>query len=213
MQQVGHLIYSQPIKIHQTMSTTTTHEQSTKVITGLVRFSYVKVWKPEAMEDGDKKKYSVSLIISKEDKATLDKINAAVEAAKQDGKKRKWDGKMPPTLKLPLRDGDKERPDDEAYANSYFLNAVCTTKPGIVGTEKDKDGKPKEITDEAEVYSGCYGRASINFYPFNERGNKGVACGLNNIQKVKDGEALGGGRSKASDDFGDDFAADDDDLL
>lgn len=94
-----------------------------------------------------------------------------------------------------------ERPDDVAYAGCYFVNANSATAPGIV----DADRQP--ILDRSEVYSGVYGRASINFYAFNSNGNKGIACGLNNLQKIKDGEPLGG-KSRAEDDFATD--ADDD---
>lgn len=181
---------------------------NTKVVTGLVRFSYLHVWEPYAMEEGQKKKYSASIIIPKSDKETLKKINKAIENAKIQGKAKNFGGKIPANLKTPLRDGDEERPDDEAYENSYFINANSTTKPGIV------DRNCNQIFDQDEVYSGCYGRASINFYAFNSSGNKGIACGLNNIMKVKDSEALGG-RSRAEDDFNDGFVfeEDDDDLL
>ena len=106
-------------------------------------------------------------------------------------------------LKTPMRNGDLERPDDEAYANSYFINANSAAAPGIV----DADRQP--IIDRSEVYSGVYGRASINFYAFNSNGNKGIACGLNNLQKIKDGEPLGG-KSRAEDDFA---TADDENFL
>ena len=98
--------------------------------------------------------------------------------------------------KLPLRDGDVEREDDEVYAGHYFVNANANTKPGIV----DKHGQP--IMDSTEFYSGCYGYASISFYPFNANGNRGIACGLNNLMKTADGDPLGG-RSRAEDDFKD----------
>lgn len=176
---------------------------STKVVTGLVRLSYLHIWEPSAVEEGQEKKYSASLIIPKSDKATLDKIRAAINSAKEEGK-AKFGGKIPASLKLPLRDGDAERPDDEAYANSYFLNANAKTKPGIV----DKDVNP--ILEQDQVYSGCYGRVSITFYAFNTSGNKGIACGLNHIQKIKDGEPLGG-RTRAEDDFAEAF--EDDDLM
>lgn len=179
--------------------------QSTKVITGKCRLSYVHLFEPAAAQEGGEKKYSVSLIILKSDKATLAKIKAAIEVAKEQGKNSKYGGKVPANLKLPLRDGDVERPDDEAYANSYFINATSKQKPGLV----DKDLNP--ILDQADLYSGCYGRASINFFPFNTSGNKGVACGLNNVQKLAEGEALGG-RSRAEDDFSD-GVEDDDDLI
>ncbi|WP_307992447.1 DUF2815 family protein [uncultured Clostridium sp.] len=164
----------------------------TKVITGVVRFSYANVWEPKSINGSDEK-YSVSLIIPKNDTNTIQEIKDAVEVAKQEGKS-KFGGKIPANLKLPLRDGDIERPEDEAYKDSYFVNANSKDRPQIV----DKNVKP--ILDQSEVYSGCYGRVSITFYAFNSNGNKGIACGLGNIQKIKEGEPLSG-RSSASDDF------------
>jgi hypothetical protein len=166
---------------------------SNKVITGKVRFSYANVFEPKSINGSDPK-YSVSLIIPKEDKVTIDKIKAAIEVAKQEGLS-KLGGKIPANLKTPLRDGDIDRPDDPAYADSYFVNANSTIRPGIV------DANLQPIIDSTEFYSGCYGRASIVFYAYNANGNKGIACGLQNLQKLEDGEPLGG-RSRAEDDFG-----------
>lgn len=173
----------------------------TKVITGpRTRWSYANVWEPKSINGGTPK-YSVSLIIPKSDTATVAKIRAAIEAAYQDGQaKLKGSGKTVPSLaslKTPLRDGDIDRPDDPAYENSYFINANSATAPGIV----DSDRNP--ILTHSEVYSGVYGRASINFYAFNSNGNKGIACGLNNLQKIADGEPLGG-KISAEMDFADD---------
>ena len=167
---------------------------ATKVVTGKVRLSYAHVWEPASINDS-KPKYSVSLIIPKSDKETIKKINAAVDAAIEEGI-AKFGGKKPnrAALKLPLRDGDTER-EDEAYKNSFFVNANSTTAPQIV------DRAVNPILDREEVYSGCYARVSINFYAYNTNGNRGIACGLGNIQKVADGEPLGG-RSNAKDDFG-----------
>ena len=170
---------------------------ATKVITGVnTRWSYANVWEPKAMEGG-KPKFSVSLIIPKSDTVTVGKIRAAIEEAYRDGQsKLKGNAKSVPalsTLRTPLRDGDLERPDDPAYANAYFVNANSTSAPGVV------DANRNEILDKSEVYSGCYGRASISFYAFNANGNKGIACGLNNLQKIKDGEPLGGKVSAESD--------------
>lgn len=184
---------------------TTTDARPTKVITGKVRFSYLHVWEPKAIADEGDPKYSVALIIPKSDKATIKAIKDAIEAAKEAGKTSKFGGKIPANLKLPLRDGDEERPDDEAYANSYFLNASGKNKPGIV----DKNAKP--ILDQDEVYSGCFGRASITFYAFNTSGNKGIACGLNHIMKTHDGEPLGG-MSTAESDFAEIVVDDEDEL-
>lgn len=182
--------------------TTPTTNQTTKVITGKCRLSYVHIFKPQAIDDSTEPKYSVCLLIPKSDKATLTKIKAAVEAAKQAGI-AKYGGKIPANLKTPLRDGDEERSDQPEYAGCYFLNASSKTKPGVIDRNKE------EILDSTEVYSGCYGRASLNFFAFNTAGNKGVACGLNNIQKLADGDYLGG-RSRAEDDFADDLGDDDD---
>ena len=170
----------------------------TKVITGInTRWSYVNAWEAKSI-NGGAPKFSVSLIIPKSDTKTIEKIQAAIQAAYEEGQgKLKGNGKSVPALsvlKTPLRDGDAERPDDEAYADAYFINANSATAPGIV----DADRNP--ILDRSEVYSGVYGRASINFYAFNSNGNKGIACGLNNLQKMKDGEPLGG-KSRAEDDF------------
>jgi len=176
-------------------------ENLTKVVTGKVRFSYANVWEPKSINGGDEK-YSVSLIIPKSDKKTIADIKAAIEQAKKDGAS-KFGGKVPGNLKLPLRDGDVDRADDEAYKDSYFVNANSKDRPGVV------DKNVKAILDQNELYSGCYGRASITFYAFNQNGNKGIACGLQNLQKLSDGEPLSG-RSRAEDDF---TTADDDDFL
>lgn len=173
---------------------------STKVVTGEVRFSYVNVFEPKSINGSDEK-YSVSLLIDKRDTKTIEAIERAIEAAKQAGV-AKFGGKIPPVLKLPLRDGDTERPDDENYAGKMFVNANCKTKPGLI----EKNGM--EIIDTTEFYSGCYGKASVTFYAFNSNGNKGIACGLNNIMKTRDGEPLGG-KSRAVDDFANDIEEDD----
>ena len=172
-----------------------------KVITGpRTRWSYANVWEPKSI-NGSTPKYSISLLIPKDDKETVEKIKAAIQAAYEEGAaKLKGNGKSIPPLaaiKTPLRDGDVERPDDPACVGHYFINANNASKPGIV------DANRQEIIDRSEVYSGVYGRASINFYAFNSNGNKGIACALNNLQKIKDGEPLGG-HSRAEDDFADD---------
>ena len=171
---------------------------ATKVITGVnTRWSYANVWETKAMEGG-KTKFSVSLIIPKSDTVTVGKIKTAIGEAYREGQsKLKGNAKSVPalsTLRTPLRDGDLERPDDPAYANAYFVNANSATAPGVV------DANRNEIMDKSEVYSGCYGRASISFYAFNANGNRGIACGLNNLQKLRDGEPLGG-RASAESDF------------
>ena len=178
-----------------------TIKNPTKVITGKnTIMSYLNVNEPKVPLGGGTPKYSVSLIIPKSDTVTVAKIRAAIQAAYEEGQsKLKGNSKFVPALediKTPLRDGDKDREGDEAYQNAWFVNANSTTKPGVVDTDR------QPILDSSELYSGIIGRASINFYAFNSSGNRGIACGLNNIQKLSDGTPLGG-HSRAEDDFAD----------
>ena len=173
----------------------------TKVITGpRTRWSYANIWEAKSI-NGGAPKYSVSLIIPKSDTKTVEAIKKAIKAAYDEGQtKLKGNSKTVPSfenIRKPLRDGDAERPDDEAYKDSYFVNANSSTAPGVV------DAARNPSLERSEVYSGVYGRASINFYAYNTNGNKGIACGLNNLQKISDGEPLGGKR-RAEDDFDDD---------
>lgn len=192
--------------------------QSTKLVTGKVRLSYANVWEPQTDDYGNDW-YSCAILIPKEDKATLAKYKAIIDALKEQAK-AKYNGKLPKDFHTPLRDGDEEAEEKgEAYAGHYFFNAKSKTKPGIAKPIGKEGGKTKfqEITDTTEVYSGCYAKVSVNFYLFDTKGNKGIAAGLNNIVKVQDGDFLGG-RSSLNDDFADeDFDTDevgeDDDFL
>ena len=176
-----------------------------KVITGVCRLSYANIWQAKSI-NGGAPKYSASVLIPKGDAKTVAKVKAAIQAAYEEGEgKLKGNGKTAPSLaslKTPFRDGDTERPDDEAYASHWFLNANSNTAPGVV------DASREPIYDTSEIYSGVYARVSLSFYAFNSNGNRGIACGLQNIQKVRDGESLGG-KTKAEDDFDDDFKPDD----
>ncbi|MEA4896867.1 MAG: DUF2815 family protein [Christensenellaceae bacterium] len=163
----------------------------TKVIVPC-RFSFLHCWEPDSV-NGSEPKYSISAIIPKSDTATVNAIKAAIEVAKKESAS-KWGGKIPPNLKLPLRDGDIDRPEDKAYAGCYFLNANSRQAPQVV------DSRVETIMDQNEVYSGCYGKISVTFYGYNSNGNRGIAAGLGNIQKLKEGESLGG-RAKASEEF------------
>ena len=181
---------------------------STKVVTGKVRFCYVHVFEPTAVNEGDTPKYNICILIPKSDTATIEKIRKAIEAAKEAGKAKLADknGRIPSTIKLPLRDGDDERADDPAFQDCYFINANSTRQPSVV------DRALNPILNRDAFYSGCYGRASINFYAFNVQ-SKGIAAGLNNLQKLEDGEMLSGS-STAEEDFGGDNAfQDNDDLM
>ena len=171
----------------------------TRVVTGNVRFSYANVWKPRKFK-GDRAKYSICLIIPKEDGETLAKVDRAIEAAYREGAEKLagTDGALPPmaSLSLPLRDGDVDKREEANYRHAYYLNARSDMPPGIV------DAGLNRITEKSVFYSGCYGRASIHFYAFNYDGKRGIACGLNNLQKLSDGPALGN-RSTPEEDFGD----------
>ena len=178
----------------------------TKIITGVCRLSYANIWQAKSI-NGGVPKYSTSVLIPKSDMKTIANVKAAIEAAYYEGEsKLKGNSKTVPaltSLKMPLRDGDTERPDDEAYAGHWFLNANSNTAPGVV------DANREPIYDTSGIYSGVYARVSLTFYAFNSNGNRGIACGLQNIQKVRDGESLGG-KPKAEDDFDDGFQVEDD---
>nr|WP_330368081.1 DUF2815 family protein [Butyrivibrio sp. MB2005] len=167
-----------------------------RVVTNTVRASYVHVATPQSINGSDPK-YSVSVIIDKDDKETIANINKAIDNAIEAGIS-KFGGKKPnkAALKLPLRDGDVER-DDPAYENAFFVNCNNKTQPQVIDADHN-------VLDPAAIYSGCYVKVSIQFYAFNTNGNKGVAASLGNIQFIRDGESLGGGHITADDDFGDD---------
>jgi hypothetical protein len=170
---------------------------NTKVVTGKIRMNYPNLFTPRAVNEGDEPKYSLCVLIPKSDRETLDKIRSAVETAKGAGK-RVWGEALPEGLMLPLKDGDKEHPDQAEYAGHFFFNTSSKLKPGIIDMERN------EVTDSAEIYSGCYGRASVSFYPFNVSENKGIGCKLLNVQKLADGQALAV-RSTAQEDFAEDI--------
>jgi hypothetical protein len=179
--------------------------KDTKVVFGPCRLSYTHVFTKYAPDgDTDNGKYMTNVLIPKSEKETVKALQQAIEAAKKSGIVSKWGGKEPKNLELPLRDGDTDK-DDEVYEDCFFINAKSSTRPGIC----DKNKNP--IVDEEEIYSGVYAYVSVSFYPYDKNGNRGIACGLNNIMKFKDGERLGG-RTSAENDFADIDAEDDDDL-
>lgn len=169
-------------------------------VTERIRFSYAHLFTAHAMEEGQQKKYSVCIIIPKAATAHIQEIRDQIKAAYNTGAKAGKFGKITPGMawKNPLRDGDEDRPEDPAYKDSYFINCTSNNKPGVVGADRKPLGQD-------EFYSGCYGRVSLNFYPFNVSGNKGIAAGLNNVQKLAEGERLSGGSSAEED-----FAAEED---
>lgn len=186
---------------------------STQITTGKVRFSYCNLFAPRAAQEGAQAKYSVTLLIPKSDKATLTKIKSAIEAAKTNYLARNNGKKLPANLKTTMHDGDGERPNGGEFGEEckgcYVMTVSSNNQPVIV------DANKTPITDERELYSGCYGRAIINFYVYDTQGNKGISAGLNGVMKLYDGEPLGGGVVTDSDwddgweDDDDDFGGDD----
>lgn len=164
---------------------------NTKVTTGKVRLSYTHLFEASSIEGNDPK-FSTAILIPKTDTETIKCIKEATIEAAEMGK-AKLGKYVLATLKTPLRNGDMEHPDDENYKGMYFLNASSKNRPGVV----DQNVHP--ILDASEIYSGCYGRLTINFYAFSASGNKGIAAGLGNVQKLGDGESLGGFASAESD--------------
>ena len=179
--------------------------KDTKVVFGPCRLSYTHVFTKYAPDgDTDNGKYMTNVLIPKSEKQTVKALQQAIEAAKKAGIVSKWGGKEPKNLERPLRDGDTDK-DDEVYEDCFFINAKSSTRPGIC--DKNKNA----IVDEEEIYSGVYAYVSVSFYPYDKNGNRGIACGLNNIMKFKDGERLGG-KTSAENDFADIDAEDDEDL-
>ncbi len=169
------------------------------VTTGKVRLSFCHLWEPYAQNPADEPKYSVMILIPKTDTATLNAILAEMAVAEQQGVVSKWNGVKPPVVKSPLHDGDGVRPSGEPFGpecnGCMVMVASSKTQPSIV------DMQVQPILDRGEVYSGCYARVSLNFYPYANSGNKGIGCGLNAVQKLEDGEALAG-RVSAQEAFG-----------
>jgi len=175
-----------------------------KLVTGEVRLSYVTVHEPRSITEDGPKKYSVSGLIPKKDKAAIARFEKAVKKVIAENQHILKGTKG---LKTPLRDGDEDK-DGEEYEGMMFFTANSISKPILVDEDR------QEIMEEREIYSGCYGRVSMNLYAFNTGGNKGVACGLNSVQKLRDGESLGGSYTadQIDEDFGD-LDDDEDDLL
>lgn len=170
---------------------------ATKVLTGEVRLSYVNLVTPRAAQQGGDPKYSVTLLIPKSDAATINNINASIQAAYDEGVSKKWGGAHPQP-KVIVHDGDGLRPSGLPFGDEckgcWVLTASTKNKPQVVGIDNlDCDLSPSDI------YSGMYARVTINFFAFDTAGSKGVCCGLGNVLKTRDGEALAGGASAASD--------------
>lgn len=179
------------------------NQDAQRVVTGEVRLSFVHVFVARAKKPGDAPKFSLTLLIPKHDIATKQRIDAAINAAIQDGIASKWNGVRPPLLNFPIHDGDGVKPSDGMPFNDeckghwvMTASSQADRKPDVV------DANMNPIINQSEVYSGMYGRVSVRFFAYTNQGKKGIGCGLGNLQKIKDGPALSGGGSSAASDFG-----------
>lgn len=172
---------------------------SNTIVTGEVRFSFVNIFEPRAGQNGGDPKYSITILLPKSDIATKQMIDREIQAELQNGISTKFGGTMPAMPAIPIHDGDGVRPNGEPFGEEcrgcWVFTASTKQKPEVV----DENRQP--ILTQTQVYSGCYGRVSLRFFAYNQAGKKGIGCGLGNVQKLRDGEPLGG-RTTAADDFG-----------
>lgn len=180
---------------------------TTKIVIGEARLSYVHIFEPHSIS-GEEPKYSVCLLIPKSDTEMVAVIRQTINAAFKAGI-GKFGGKLPDKWRNPLRDGDLEPQKDDSFRGNWFINASCKTRPGVVKSVRENGQRRLvQITDPQEVYSGCYGYVSVNFYAYNAVGNMGVSAGLNNVLKSREGEFLGGRTSPDTDFAGLDMVTD-----
>lgn len=172
---------------------------SNTIVTGEVRFSFVNIFEPKAGQNGGEPKYSITILLPKSDIATKQMIDREIQNELQNGISTKFGGTMPAMPAIPIHDGDGVRPNGEPFGEEcrgcWVFTASTKQKPEVV----DENRQP--VLTQTQLYSGCYGRVSLRFFAYNQAGKKGVGCGLGNVQKLRDGEPLGG-RTTAADDFG-----------
>lgn len=177
-----------------------------RVVTGKVRLSYVHLFKPYSAVEGGEEKYSVTVLIPKEDAETKKRIDNVIEAAAKEATQKIWNGVRPPKIAIPIYDGDGVRPsDDMPFGEECKGHWVITVSSKADQAPEVIDRFRNPIIDPFEVKSGDYGRVSIRFFAYMFGGKKGIGAGLGNVQKLADGEPLGGSRIKAADDFADDW--------
>ena len=172
----------------------------TAIRIGEVRFSYPRVFEPRVDEQSGKAKYSCCILIGKDNKEALQLIEDATRAAAKKGADKFWKGKIPANLKKPLRDGDTDHPEDPAFEGMMFLNASNPYKPKVAA--RDEFGIVS-VEDPMDFYAGCYGAVTLEFFPYEAKGNKGVGVSLGNVIKLREGEHLAGSVESAEASFAD----------
>lgn len=178
--------------------------QENELVTGECRLSYVNLLEPKAINNVGTPQYSVKILISKSDQATLVALGAARDVARRNGV---TEGKKPfatfsaarlATMNVSLKDGDLHFPDNPECAGCWVLNAKTPQDkpPGVLNEKKER------VTNPTDIYSGMYGKVHLQLYPYDTAGNAGIGVSLQNVMKTKDGDSLGGGRKKPEDVFG-----------
>lgn len=166
----------------------------TTITIGEVRFSYANVFQPQAPANNPQAepKYSVTILVPKTNGAAKAAIDGAINAAIEAGVSAKWNGVRPPVPSICVHDGDGARPSDgqpfgqECKGHWVFTASAKADRPPFV-----VDAQVQKIINPADVYSGCYGNVNVTFFAYNSAGKKGIGCGLNGLQKTRDGEPLG----------------------
>ncbi len=166
----------------------------TTITIGECRLSYCNVFQPQAPTNNPQAepKFSVTILVPKSNTQAKAAMDAAVNAAIEAGVTAKWSGVRPPVPSICIHDGDGVRPSDgQAFGAeckgcwAFTASSKADRPPFVV------DAQVQKIINPAEIYSGCYGNVSVTFFAYNSAGKKGVGCGLNGIQKTRDGEPLG----------------------
>ena len=171
-----------------------------------VRLSYTNLLEPRAQDKAkpDVLTYSTAILIPKSDTDTVEGVQAAIKEALTEGVLKEWGGKTPGGLRNPLRDGDADRPDDPNYAGHYFINAKGPyggkERPALLDGTRDA----AETESAQVIYSGVYARVSLQFFPYDKNGNRGIGCGVSAVLSSGKGEPLANTVTAASarDEFG-----------
>ena len=169
-----------------------------QMTTGEGRISYAHVYEPYS-NNGGEPKYSVTFLMPKTDVQSKARLDAAQEAAKQKGIAEKWNGVLPPVVACAVYDGDGVRPNGEAFGPECKGHWVFTASSKNPVPLVDASMNP--IVQKGEIYSGCYCRICVSMFAYNSNGKRGIGIGLEAVQKLRDGDPLGGGVS-VSDAFG-----------
>lgn len=170
---------------------------STQMTTGEVRLSYVHLDAPYANPNTNADpKYQVTVLMPKSDVQAKARLDAAYQAAVQKGVAEKWNGTMPPIVACSIHDGDGVRPSTgEAFGPECAGHWVFTASSKNPVSMVDAGMNP--IVQKGEIYSGCYARVCVSLFPYNTAGKRGIGIGLEAVQKLRDGDPLGGGVSVA----------------